>query len=133
VLARLLEQRGMSGPVALEAARQLSAKDALATHARVELGIDPAAVTNPWHAAFASMISFATGGIVPLAAMLLAPRPIAIWVAGTAVMVALALTGWLAAGLGRLPPLPAIVRTMGGGLLAMAITYGVGRLAQTQI
>lgn len=133
VLALLLEQRGMSRTVALEAARQLSAKDALATHARVELGIDPAAVTNPWHAAFASMLSFVSGGIVPLAAMLFAPRPIAIWVAGAAVMVALALTGWLAARLGRMPPLPAIVRTVGGGLLAMAVTYGVGHLAGTQL
>jgi len=49
------------------------------------------------------------------------------------VLAALALTGWISAALGGAPRLPAIVRTVGGGLLAMAITWGIGRVAGAQL
>lgn len=132
-LTRLLELRGIERELAGQVAVQITAKDALAAHARIELGIDAGALTNPWSAAFASMLSFATGGMVPLTAMLLGPRAIAIWLAGAAVIVALALTGALSARLGRARPLPAIVRTVAGGLLAMAVTYGIGYFAGTRL
>ena len=132
-LTGLLEARGIAHDLAAEVATQISAQDALAAHARVELGIDPTGLTNPWSAAFASMLSFTAGGLVPLVAMLLARRSIEMWVAGTAVLVALALTGALSAILGRSPLLPAIVRTVAGGLVAMAITYEVGKLAVMQL
>ena len=132
-LTGLLEARGIDRNLAAQAAAELTEKDALAAHARVELGIDPNALTNPWAAAFASMVAFTVGGMVPLSAVLLAPPAIAVFVAGAAVLVALALSGWISSVLGGAPRLPAIVRTVGGGLLAMAITYGVGRLAGTQL
>lgn len=132
-LTVLLEFRGINRELAAEVATQMTAKDALAAHARVELGIDPTGLTNPWSAAFASMLSFTTGGMVPLIAMLLAPPAIGMWLAGTAVIVALALTGTFSAILGRAPIAPAILRTVAGGLLAMAATYGVGHLIGTQV
>ena len=132
-LGLMLEGRGIDAELAAQVAVELTAKDALAAHARVELGIDPNALTNPWAAAFASMVAFTVGGMVPLSAVLLAPPAIAVFVAGAAVLVALALSGWISSVLGGAPRLPAIVRTVGGGLLAMAITYGVGRLAGTQL
>lgn len=132
-LARLFEQRGVEPELASEVARQMSAKDALSVHARAELGIDPDAVTNPWAAAVASLVAFALGGLVPVAAMLLSPRGMEIWNTGVAVVTAMALTGAVSARLGRLPLIAAIFRNVAGGVLAMAITYGVGRIAGTQI
>ncbi len=62
-----------------------------------------------------------------------APRAIEVWASGGAVLMALALSGWISAGLGGAPRLASIVRTIVGGLLAMGITYGVGRIAGTQV
>jgi VIT1/CCC1 family predicted Fe2+/Mn2+ transporter len=133
VLARLFEQRGVEPKLAAEVARQMSDKDALAVHARAELGLDPDNITNPWAAAAASMVSFIIGGAVPIAAMIFAPRAVEIWVAGAAVVIAMALTGAVSARLGRIPLVPSIVRNIAGGLIAMAVTYGVGNLAGTQL
>lgn len=133
ILAQLFEQRGVTEKLAFEVARQMSDKDALAVHARAELGIDPDNITNPWSAAAASMLSFLIGGAIPIAAMLLAPRALEIWVAGAAVLIAMALTGLVSARLGKTPLWSSIVRNVGGGLLAIAITYGVGKIAGTQI
>jgi vacuolar iron transporter family protein len=133
ILVRLFEQRGVAPAVAAEVAREMTAKDALSVHARAELGIDPDNVTDPWAAAFASMLSFIIGGVIPIVALLLSPRAIEIWVAGIAVIVAMALTGFVSAQLGRTPMLRSVVRNVVGGLLALAITYGVGNLVGTQL
>ncbi|HKC02801.1 MAG TPA: VIT family protein [Sphingomicrobium sp.] len=133
LLARLFEQRGVEARLASEVARQMSAKDALAVHARAELGLDPDAVTNPWAASFASLVAFTIGGLIPIAAMLMSPREVEIWITGAAVVVAMALTGAVSARLGRLPLAASVFRNVAGGLLAMAITYGVGRIAGTRI
>ena len=132
-LARLFEQRGVEPELAADVAREMSEKDALSVHARAELGIDPENVTNPWAAASASMLSFLSGGAIPIAALLLSPRAIEIWVAGAAVLVAMALTGFVSALLGRTPVARSVLRNVVGGLLALAITFGVGKIAGTQI
>jgi VIT1/CCC1 family predicted Fe2+/Mn2+ transporter len=129
----LFEQRGVAPAVAAEVAREMSEKDALAVHARAELGIDPDNVTNPWAAALASMFAFLVGGGVPIAALLLSPEAIEIWVAGVAVLIAMALTGFVSARLGRTPVGRSVLRNVVGGLLALAITYGVGKIAGTHI
>jgi len=133
LLARLFEQRGVEPALAKDVARQMTAKDALSVHARAELGIDPEAVTNPWAAAFASFVAFTIGGLVPILAMLLSPQSTEIWVAGIAVVVAMALTGVISARLGHFAVGPSVARNVAGGLLAMAITYGVGKIAGTQV
>ncbi len=133
ILARLFEQRGVAPDIAAEVAREMSEKDALSVHARAELGIDPDNVTNPWAAALASMLSFVLGGAIPIAALLLSPRAIEIWVAGLAVLAAMALTGFVSARLGRTPVGRSVLRNVVGGVLALAITYGVGRIAGGQI
>ena len=133
ILARLFEQRGVAPKVAAEVAKEMSARDALSVHARAELGIDPDNVTNPWAAALASMLSFLVGGAIPIAALLLSPRAIEIWFAGVAVLIAMALTGFVSARLGRTPSGRSVLRNVLGGMLALAITYGVGKIAGTQI
>ncbi|MFL6758456.1 VIT1/CCC1 transporter family protein [Sphingomonas sp.] len=133
VLARLFEQRGVTPDVAMEVSRQMSAKDALSVHARAELGIDPEAVTNPWAAAVASLLAFTLGGLVPLVPVVIARPDLAIWISGIAVMIALGLTGGIAARLGRMAAGPSIARNVLGGIIAIGITYGVGMIAGTQL
>ncbi|MFK5633607.1 MULTISPECIES: VIT1/CCC1 transporter family protein [unclassified Ornithinimicrobium] len=127
-LAGIYRAKGISDDLAHEVAQQLTAHDALAAHAEAELGIDPDDLTNPWHAAWASMVAFTLGAVLPLLAILLPPAAWQVAVTVAAVLVALLLTGAVSAHLGASAKLPAIARNMLGGALAMAITYGIGTL-----
>ncbi len=132
-LAGLYVDRGLDEQLALEVAKQLTAKDALAAHAEVELGIDPDDLTSPWHAAFASMVSFTVGAILPLLTILLVSQSLRVTVTVVTVALALALTGLTSARLGFAPPGRAVVRNVGGGLFAMVVTYAVGAALGTRI
>ena len=112
---------------------QLTAKDALAAHAEVELQIDPESLTIPWHAAFASMGSFFVGALLPLIAALISSQTWHVPVIVLFVVLALALTGWLSARLGGTTPGRQIARNVAGGLLAMVVTYAIGALVGTQL
>ncbi|MGC5399934.1 VIT1/CCC1 transporter family protein [Streptomyces sp. DT20] len=127
-LTGLLEGKGLSREVAREAAVQLTERDALRAHAEVELGIDPDDLTNPWHAAGASFLAFTVGALLPLLAIVLPPTSLRLLVTVLAVLAALALTGWGSARLGEAAVGPAVLRNMGGGALAMAVTYAAGEL-----
>lgn len=127
-LAGLYQAKGLTPELALEVAEQLTAHDALGAHAEAELGIDPHELVNPWHAFWASMAAFTVGALVPLVAMAVTPPTIRVWATAIAVIVALVLTGFFSARVGRAPVVPAIVRVVAGGVAAMAITYGIGAL-----
>ncbi|CAM5601157.1 VIT family protein [Streptomyces atroolivaceus] len=127
-LTGLLEEKGLSGRLAREAAVQLTRRDALRAHAEVELGIDPDELTNPWHAAGASFLAFTVGALLPLLAIVLPPAPARLAVTVMSVLVALALTGWWSARLGGAPAGRAVLRNVSGGAVAMAVTYGAGTL-----
>ncbi|MGW0997914.1 VIT1/CCC1 transporter family protein [Streptomyces sp. NPDC002520] len=127
-LTELLESRGLSREVALEAAEQLTARDALRAHARVELGIDPDELTNPWHAAWASFLSFTVGALLPLLAIVLPPADWRLPVTVVSVLAALVLTGWCSARLGAADTKRAVLRNVVGGALAMGVTYAAGSL-----
>ncbi|WP_329397693.1 VIT family protein [Streptomyces melanogenes] len=127
-LSGLLEDRGLSAEVAREAAQQLTDRDALRAHARVELGIDPDELANPWHAAGASFLAFTAGALLPLLAIVLPPSSVRLYVTVTSVLAALALTGWGSARLGSAPVRAAVLRNMGGGAVAMGVTYLAGSL-----
>ena len=58
--------KGLTEALALEVAQQLTAHDALGAHAEAELGIDPDDISSPWAAAFASMLAFTLGALLPL-------------------------------------------------------------------
>ncbi len=126
-LTAIYERKGLSPATARKAAEELTAKDALAAHAEAELGIDPAELTNPWHAALSSALSFTIGALLPLLAML-APAAIRVPVTTAAVLSALALTGAIGARLGHAPVRRAAIRVLAGGALAMTATYLVGHL-----
>lgn len=128
-LVELYRMRGLSAETARKVAEEMTARDALAAHAEVELGLNPAEFTNPWHAAFSSAISFVVGALLPLAAILLPPVSARVPVTICAVLVALALTGSVSARLGGGSRARAAVRVVCGGALAMGVTYGIGQLA----
>jgi vacuolar iron transporter family protein len=132
-LTMLYMEKGISEDLARQVAVELTEHDALAAHAEVELGLDPDELTNPWHAAFASMIAFTVGALLPLLTITLSPEPLRVWVTVASVAVALAFTGWTSARLGYGPAGRAVVRNVVGGVLAMAVTHLIGSLVGTQV
>jgi VIT1/CCC1 family predicted Fe2+/Mn2+ transporter len=131
-LEEILASKGLTEDTAHEVAVQLTERNALKAHAVLELGIDPDDITNPWNAAFASMVSFVIGALLPLATILL-PDPWRIWVTVAAVVCALAVTGWTSARLGYARPARAAIRNIIGGALAMGVTYLIGSLLGTTV
>lgn len=132
-LADLYEAKGMTTETAERAATEMTEKDAFAAHAEAELGIDPDDLSNPWHAAFSSAVSFTLGALLPLIAILLPPPTWRIPVAVVAVLIALALTGALGAYLGKSSPWRPTLRMLIGGAVAMVVTYGIGSLVGTAV
>lgn len=127
-LAEIYEEKGLSPELAAEVARELTAKDALQAHAEVELGIDPDELTSPWQAAWASLISFSIGALLPLLAIALPPLSWRVWACVIAVVGGLFLTGYVSARLGNARARRAVLRNVGVGLLTMLVTYYVGLL-----
>jgi vacuolar iron transporter family protein len=127
-LAALYEAKGLTAATARLVAEELTAKDAFAAHADAELGIDPEALTNPWHAAGASAVAFTVGSLLPLIAILLPPPDLRVPVTFAVVVLALAVTGAVSARLGSAGVTRAVTRLVGGGVLAMAVTFGIGQL-----
>jgi VIT1/CCC1 family predicted Fe2+/Mn2+ transporter len=132
-LAELFTAQGLEAPLARQVAEQLMAKGPLAAHARHELGIDPGRLTSPWQAAWASTAAFVLGALIPLIAILSSPQPIAVPVTMVSVVIALIVTGSVAAHLGGAPRTRAALRTVIGGLAAMAVAYGIGTLLGQQL
>lgn len=127
-LATHYEQRGISTETARKFAEELMAIDPLRAHTEMEFNITPGELTSPWQAAFASFAAFAVGAVIPLLAIALPPASIRIWACVASVIVALFLTGYISARLGKAPYRAAIVRNVLVGMLTMGIAYAVGRL-----
>lgn len=132
-LTRLYQDKGLDRELAAQVASELTRRDALAAHAEVELGIDPDNLTNPWSAALASMASFFFGALLPLGAVLVSSPTWRVPAVVVFVVLALLLTGLTSARLGGTSPTRQVVRNVVGGLLAMVITYLIGRLVGTAI
>jgi len=132
-LANIYERKGLSHDLARQVAKELTAHDALGAHAEAEFGIDKDNLTNPWHAAAASMIAFTVGALLPLLVITLTPSEVRIWATVLAVAVALGIAGFFSARLGYSPWGRAVLRNVGGGLVAMGITYAVGAVVGTYV
>lgn len=127
-LTAIYARKGLSQATARRVAIELSEKDAFTAHAEAELGISPHELTQPWLAAGASALAFTLGSLLPLTAILLPPANARIPVTFAVVLVALALTGALSAYLGTAGITRAMVRLVGGGAIAMLVTFGIGHL-----
>jgi VIT1/CCC1 family predicted Fe2+/Mn2+ transporter len=132
-LAAIYVRRGLELALARQVADQLMAHDALAAHARDELGITEITTARPMQAAGASACSFAAGAALPLAAIMVSPQQ---WVAtavASSALVALAFLGALAARTGGAAILPSIFRVTFWSAMAMSVTFGVGALFHTHV
>ena len=126
-LAGIWRQRGLTRETAHEVARQLTAHDALAAHARDELGMTALSEARPLEAALASAASFAAGAAAPLLAGVLAPTAQVVpWVAASSWTLLVALGAW-AARAGGAPVWRGAARVGLWGALAMAATGVAGR------
>jgi len=127
-LAGIYRERGLSPSLAEEVARQLMNHDALAAHARDELGITSTSSARPLQAALASAASFSIGAALPLLTALLTPTAYVVALMAITSLLFLVILGAIAARTGGAPVLKASVRVAFWGALAMAISAGVGRL-----
>lgn len=130
-LTEIYEKRGLTKETAAEVARQLMAKDALSAHARDELGITEVSSANPIQAALTSAATFTAGAALPLlAAWLTFGNATAITVSAVSLIV-LGILGALGARTGGASIWRGALRVAFWGVLAMAVTYGVGALFGT--
>lgn len=127
-----LLDRGISEELAERAAAEMYAKDPVRAISAIEQ-IDPDDLVSPWAAAFWSFFSFIAGAILPVAAILLFPQPIRIPATFAAVLLALGLTGLISAKAGAADAKRAAIRTIIGGAIGMAFTYGVGLLFNVNV
>jgi vacuolar iron transporter family protein len=125
-LAQIYEDRGLDPDLARQVADQLMEHDALAAHARDELGITEQALARPLLAALSSAAAFAAGAALPLIALLAADRASIIPMTGLASVAALALLGALSARAGGAPIAKAVFRLVTWGVLAMVVTAMIG-------
>ena len=127
-LASIYVQRGLTPELARQVADQLMAKDALAAHARDELGISDMSTARPLQAAFTSALTFSAGAAVPLLAAVLSSGPLLVPVTAASSIVCLGVLGALGARAGGAPVGKAVLRVTFWGAVAMAVTAGVGML-----
>ena len=125
-LAAIYVTRGLDQGLADQVAARLMAVDALAAHARDELGLSEALTARPVQAALASAASFAVGAALPLVVAALAPAAQAQALIALSSLVLLFGLGALAAKVGGAPPGRAAMRVTFWGALAMGLTALVG-------
>jgi|ERR1043166_9013622 VIT1/CCC1 family predicted Fe2+/Mn2+ transporter len=127
-LAEIYINRGLEPALAGEVAKQLMEHDALAAHARDELGITETMSARPLQAAVFSAVSFSIGAALPLAAAWFTPHASVIAFTAISSLVFLAILGAVAAHAGGASMLKGSIRVLFWGAIAMAATALVGRL-----
>lgn len=131
-LADIYERKGVSRRTALRMALELHTGDPVAAHLEAEHGIDPDELTNPWHAAWSSALSFVLGALIPLLAIFAPGVPPVLAVLGFTAA-GFVLAGFVSATLGGARRGRAMARLLVGGAIAMAVTYAIGMLLGTAV
>jgi len=132
-LAGIYVGRGLEPALAYEVAGQLMARDALAAHARDELGLSENTAAKPVQAALASAASFSIGAALPLAVVFIAPAGTLSICVAVASLIFLGVLGGLGARAGGAGILHGVLRVTFWGALAMAVTAGIGTLFGTHV
>lgn len=127
-LAAIYVGRGLDPELARQVSDQLMAHDALGAHARDELGITSQQQARPVQAALASAAAFSVGAAMPLLAAAFAAGRLLAPVVTVGSLACLAILGWIAARAGGADGPKGALRVTFWGALAMALTWGVGRL-----
>lgn len=132
-LAQIYIDRGLDRETAVVVADKLMAKDALAAHARDELGISEMTTARPIQAAMTSAATFTCGASLPLLVVILAPSVLLVPIEAATSLLFLALLGAIGAAAGGANVWRATARVTFWGALAMALTAGIGRLVGTAV
>ncbi|MEQ1497358.1 MAG: VIT family protein [Novosphingobium sp.] len=132
-LTNIYRQRGLGEPLARQVAEALTAHDALASHARDELGLAEMHRARPLQAAVASAATFALGAALPLVTAVLLPMATLAVGVSIAALVFLMALGALGAKAGGAPMGKSVLRVTFWGVLAMAATYAIGSLLGTTV
>lgn len=127
-LTSIFINRGLDPDLAKTVVKQLMARDALAAHARDELGITEIVRAKPFQAAVFSACSFTLGSILPLLVIFIVPRSYLILSIAISSVLFLALLGGVAAKIGGSKIRPGAIRVAAWGTLAMAVSAGIGLL-----
>lgn len=133
ILAAIYEQRGLTKETALQVAKELTEKDALAAHVRDELGINEISMANPIQAALASGAAFTVGGALPLIVALFIPVKSMEYFLYAFSILFLIILGIIAAKIGGSSITKAILRITIWGTLAMGLTALVGYLFSVNV
>lgn len=127
-LAAIYVDRGLTPLLAAQVAEQLMAKDALAAHARDELGHSDATAARPLQAALASAVTFAVGALLPVIVSAVVPQALLTRLVTASALVLLAVLGAVAARVGGAVMWRGALRVTFWGALAMGVSALVGRL-----
>ncbi|HVD60867.1 MAG TPA: VIT family protein [Gemmatimonadaceae bacterium] len=132
-LQQIYIDRGLDADLALRVAEQLTSRDALAAHARDELGITEAQSAKPVQAALASAATFSVGAALPLIIAVLVPDRFIIGLVSAGSLICLAVLGAIAAGTGGADRWRGALRVTIWSALALAATALVGRAFNTSV
>lgn len=127
-LRQIYVARGLDPELALKVATRLTERDALAAHARDELGLSIVHTARPVQAALASATTFAVGAGLPLVVAALVPAARIILAVPIASLFSLTALGTLSAQAGGARRGRAVWRVTFWGALAMALTAAIGRV-----
>jgi vacuolar iron transporter family protein len=127
-LTGIYVKRGLDSELAQRVARELMAKNALAAHARDELGISKITTARPIQAALTSAVTFSVGAAMPLLAVIFGPPRYLIFTVSAASLIFLAVLGAVGARTGGANIPKATFRVTFWGAIAMAVTAGIGAL-----
>ena len=129
-LTQIYIHRGLSPELAHEVAVQLTAKDALAAHARDEIGIVDVTSAKPIQAALYSAMSFTIGALFPTLSILFTPERYIEWSVLIVGVISLSLLGALSSYYAGTSLWKGSLRVTMWGILAMAFSSWIGSLFQ---
>jgi VIT1/CCC1 family predicted Fe2+/Mn2+ transporter len=127
-LKSIYMRRGLDEQLARQVAVKLMDGDALAAHARDELGITEELRARPIQAAFASAGAFAVGAVIPIIAAMLSTSESVSFITTVITLLTLTALGSLAAFAGGASIMRGAIRVTFWGALAMGVTALVGKL-----
>lgn len=132
-LTQTYVDRGVDRETAASVARQLSRdpEQALAVHTREEMGFDPDDLPSPWTAAGSSLASFSVGAVIPLLPYLFGVTTL--WLSALLAVIALFAAGAITATFTARSWWFSGARQLLLGVLAAAVTYGIGDLVGASV
>ncbi len=127
-LTQMYVARGVDDELAAQVARQLSRdpEQALVIHAQEELGVDPTQLPSPLTAAGSSFLAFCIGALLPLLPYTFGAT--SLWISAVISVVALFGAGVAASRFTSRGWAYSGARQLLFGVLAAAVTFGVGTL-----